>query len=300
MRFFMSTFEEVYKIYPNVVKYLDHGFVVLTDSMGNDSSIAESARVSYGGDRKTRTVQEDTNLIRYMMRHRHTSPFEMVELKFLLKIPIFVMRQHIRHRTASVNEYSGRYSVMSDEFYLPELNRLQGQSTDNKQMSSGQLDWKTANGIDTFLRDCYAMSYDGYKACLDMGLSRELARIQLPVANYTELYWKIDLHNFLHYAGLRDDPGHAQDEIVQLAQIMYGMVKKVVPIACQAYEDYRKNAVTFSALELESLVELFDEEFYKEGAIDEFLMEYPCRLRGREVAEFKHKLQSIIRGRSND
>lgn len=210
------------------------------------------------------------------------------------------MRQHIRHRTASVNEYSGRYSVMSDEFYLPEADRMQGQSTDNKQMSSGQLDWDVANDIDTNLRDVYAHAYHGYTTCLEKGLSRELARIQLPLANYTELYWKIDLHNFLHYAGLRDDPGHAQYEIVRLAQIMYEMVRKVVPIACQAYEDYRKNAVTFSALELEVLAELFDEEFYKEGVLDEFLMECPFRLRGREVAEFTHKIKSIIRGRSNE
>lgn len=224
----------------------------------------------------------------------------MVEFRFHLKIPVFVMRQHIRHRTASVNEYSGRYSVMSDEFYLPEFDRMKGQSKDNKQMSAGQLDWETANSIDTILRDSYAMAYDGYKLCLEKGLSRELARIQLPVANYTELYWKINLHNFLHYAGLRDDPGHAQHEIVQLAQIMYGMVKKVVPISCQAYEDYKKNAVTFSALELEVLAELLDEEFNKECVIDEFLMECPFRLRGREVTEFKHKIQSLIRGRSND
>jgi thymidylate synthase (FAD) len=189
---------------------------------------------------------------------------------------------------------------MSNEFYLPETIRMQGQSTNNKQMSSGQLDWNVANDIDTILRDIYAHAYHSYTTCLEKGLSKEIARIQLPVANYTELYWKIDLHNFLHYAGLRDDLDHAQNEIVQLAQIMYSMVKKVVPITCQAYEDYRKNAITFSALELEVLVELFDEEFYKEGAVYEFLEECPFRLRGREVTEFKHKIQSIIRGRSND
>lgn len=139
---------------------------------------------------------------------------------------------------------------MSDEFYLPEADRMQGQSTDNKQMSSGQLDWDVANDIDTNLRDVYAHAYHGYTTCLEKGLSRELARIQLPLANYTELYWKIDARNFLHYVKLRDDPGHAQYEIVQLAQIMYEMVKKVIPITCKAFEDYEFNSMTFSEQEL--------------------------------------------------
>lgn len=210
------------------------------------------------------------------------------------------MRQHIRHRMASTNEYSGRYSVMSNEFYLPELERMQGQSTDNKQMSSGQLDWEYANEIDGVLRDSYQHAYSSYDRCLDLGLSRELARIQLPLSNYTELYWKINLHNFFHYIGLRDDPSHAQFEIAELARLMYQMVKKVVPASCQAFEDYRKNAMTFSALELEALVEMFDDEFYKEGIVQTFIEECQFRLRGREVTEFLHKIQSLIRGRPND
>jgi thymidylate synthase ThyX len=200
----------------------------------------------------------------------------------------------------SINEYSGRYSVMSNEFYLPEADRMQGQSTDNKQMSSGQLDWEYANEIDGVLRDSYQHAYSSYDRCLDLGLSRELARIQLPLSNYTELYWKINLHNFFHYIGLRDDPSHAQFEIAELARIMYQMVKKVVPASCQAFEDYRKNAMTFSALELEALVEMFDDEFYKEGIVQTFIEECQFRLRGKEVTEFIHKIQSLLRGRSND
>jgi thymidylate synthase (FAD) len=177
---------------------------------------------------------------------------------------------------------------------------MQKQSSDNKQMSDGQLDWNTANAIRTLMKDSFELSYNGYDQCLNLGLSRELSRIQLPLANYTELYWKIDLHNFLHYVGLRDDAEHAQYEIVLLAQIMYDMVKQVAPIACSAFEDYRKNAMIFSSLELEALAEMFDEELYKDTSIDVFLAECPSRLRGRELTEFKQKIKSILRGRSND
>jgi thymidylate synthase (FAD) len=199
----------------------------------------------------------------------------------------------------SLNEYSGRYSEMSDEFYFPEIVRLQKQDTVNKQMSAGELSKKDAFQCGMLISDVFAKAYDGYKDCLSLGLSRELARIQLPVANYTELYWKIDIHNFFHYVSLRDDPGHAQREIVELAQIMYRMVKSHVPLCCEAFEDYKKNAVTFSALELEVLSKLLDEEFYKEGTLDGFLMECPFRLKGREVNEFKQKIQTIIRGARN-
>lgn len=172
---------------------------------------------------------------------------------------------------------------MSDEFYLPEADRMQGQSTDNKQMSSGQLDWDVANDIDTNLRDVYAHAYHGYTTCLEKGLSRELARIQLPLANYTELYWKIDLKNFLHYVKLRIDSSHAQHEIVLLAQIMYGMVRKVVPIACQAFEDYELNSITFSGPELMLLASMITDENRSKNDT----------LSTREKNEFNEKLKRM-------
>lgn len=254
-----------------------------------------------GGNTVVRTTAENTHLIRYMMRHHHTSPFEMAELRFHLKIPVFVMRQHVRHRTASINEYSGRYSVMSDEFYLPETDRMQGQSTDNKQMSSGQLEWGVVNEIDTIMRDEFANAYHSYNRCLELGLSREIARIQLPLANYTELYWKIDLHNFFHYIGLRDDPSHAQAEIVKLAQIMYGMVKKKFPVSCQAFEDYKKNAVTFSSIEMKVLLDLLDSACHHDTQFKNHIFDASHHnLRGRELEEFKQKIFQKFEDTTNE
>lgn len=504
----MTTFEEIREVYPETVKYLDYGFVSLVDVMGNDKSIADSARISYGQNKKNKTVDEDRNLIRYLMRNRHTSPFEMClrgdtyvnhysegktkikqiaeifnkedfaslpviksvnengeiveakikhcyktgvkpiyrvtidgffkkfidvtnnhpfktpngyktllelkagddilmagvfetvfelwmsgiparkiakhvsisvndvynikhllklpkreykrscnqnsvciidnnyidqnrpkkpsngcvdktyirkilsieylceeevydlevdneyhnfvanqfvvhncEFKFFLKMPIFVMRQHIRHRMCSINEYSGRYSVMSDEFYHPEMKRLQKQSSDNKQMSDGQIDSDVANQLDAILQESYNNSYNNYKECLENGLSREIARIQLPLANYTECFWKIDAHNFLHYVKLRDDPAHAQNEIVQLAQIMYRLVKKYIPITCQAFEDYQKNAITFSALEIQMFKSLLKDDVHLNEYFDS--NSFSTNLSKREIEEFKQKINLI-------
>ena len=190
------------------IKVLDKGFVRLVDVMGNDSSIVQAARVSYGVG--TKTVNEDRGLIRYLLRHKHTTPFEMVEFKFHIKLPIFIARQWIRHRTANVNEYSGRYSEMKDEFYLPDVEQLRHQSTLNKQArSEEQLDNQVSLEIQEMMQDTQESLYNEYKDLLDKNLAREIARINLPLSNYTEWYWKIDLHNLFHFLRLRIDD-HAQ------------------------------------------------------------------------------------------
>lgn len=234
----------------NYIPVLDSGFVGLVDVMGDDALIARAARVSYGAG--TKTVREDTGLIRYLMKHEHTSPFEMVEFLFHIKMPIFVARQHIRHRTASVNEYSGRYSEMSSEFYLPEKHRLQGQDQVNKQGSAGQLDSFDQTDIWEQMQRHQAESLRLYKKLLEpratsngQSLSRELARLVLPVSNYTEMYWKIDLKNLLHYVRLRDD-AHAQWEIQQYGQALAHFVKQRCPIAYQAFQDYMQSSRVLS------------------------------------------------------
>ena len=222
------------------------GFVKLLDVMGDDEEVENSARISYGEG--TRKVNQTRNLIRYLMRHKHTSPFEMCEVKFHLKLPIFIMRQLVRHRTANLNEYSGRYSVMSDEFYLPEGDYLAKQSTTNKQ---GRGEVLENTGL---LHFEFNRIYDGasmaYQVLLEHELSREVARALLPVANYTECIWKIDLHNFFHFVKLRAD-SHAQREIRDYADAMYELVKPNFPICCEAFEDYMMDAVTFSRKEME-------------------------------------------------
>jgi len=226
------------------------GFVKLLDVMGDDEEVENSARISYGEG--TRKVSQTRNLIRYLMRHRHTSPFEMCEVKFHLKLPIFIMRQLVRHRMANLNEYSGRYSVMSDEFYLPEGDYLAKQSTTNNQ---GRGEPLTNKGS---LQFEFNRIYDGasmaYQVLLEHELSRELARAVLPVANYTECIWKIDLHNFFHFIKLRSD-SHAQREIRDYADAMYKLVKPNFPICCEAFEDYDQDAVTFSKQEMEIIKE---------------------------------------------
>ena len=222
------------------------GFVKLLDVMGDDEEVENSARISYGEG--TRKVNQTRNLIRYLMRHKHTSPFEMCEVKFHLKLPIFIMRQLVRHRTANLNEYSGRYSVMSNEFYLPEGDYLAKQSTTNNQGRGEPLE---SQGL---LQFEFNRIYDGasmaYQVLLEHELSREVARALLPVANYTECIWKIDLHNFFHFVKLRSD-SHAQREIRDYADAMYELIKPNFPICCEAFEDYGQDAVTFSKQEME-------------------------------------------------
>ena len=222
------------------------GFVKLLDVMGDDEEVENSARISYGEG--TRKVNQTRNLIRYLMRHKHTSPFEMCEVKFHLKLPIFIMRQLVRHRTANLNEYSGRYSVMSNEFYLPEGDYLAKQSTTNSQ---GRGEVLEQQGL---LQFEFNRIYDGasmaYQVLLEHDLSREVARALLPVANYTECIWKIDLHNFFHFVKLRSD-SHAQREIRDYADAMYELVKPNFPMCCEAFEDYIQGATTFSKQEME-------------------------------------------------
>ena len=224
----------------------EHGFVKLLDIMGNDEEVENAARISYGeGTRKT---SQTRNLIRYLMRHKHTSPFEMCEVKFHLKLPIFVMRQLVRHRTANLNEYSGRYSVMSDDFYFPKGKNLKPQSTTNKQgREDGEL--RNPGEIEFEIFRIYDGAKNAYHNLLDWDLSRELARIVLPVSNYTEVIWKIDLHNFFHFYRLRGD-AHAQDEIQHFANAMWQLVEPHFPICCEAFTDYMLEAKTFSKKEM--------------------------------------------------
>jgi thymidylate synthase (FAD) len=244
------------------VPLLDHGFVGLVDHMGNDAAVVQAARVSYGEG--TKQVSDDRNLIRYLMRHKHTTPFEMCEVKFHIKVPIFVMRQLVRHRTASINEYSARYSVMTDEFYIPELNQIAPQSTLNKQGREEFDGWDTAQRQDyqhAFMR-AYNNSFKDYEYLLGKdgdGVARELSRMVLPVGGYTELYWKANMKNFLHMVRLRADP-HAQWEIRELANAMYNLVKALFPQVCEAFEDYEQHSVTCSRMEVDLIKRLLSEE----------------------------------------
>ena len=234
---------------------LDKGFVYLVDYMGGDASIVQAARVSYGIG--TKTVHEDRGLIRYLMRHQHTTPFEMVELKFHVKMPIFVARQMIRHRTANVNEYSGRYSVMPDEFYVPSPEDVSVQSQTNRQGGGEQVDAERAREVIEIIEREQREARDGYEQMLEWDIRRELARVNLSVAQYTEWYWKNDLHNIFRFLQLRLDD-HAQYEIRVFAEAMAKIVKAVAPIAWEAFEDYQLRSARFSALELEALRTLLD------------------------------------------
>lgn len=226
---------------------LDHGFVRVIDYMGNDSSIVQAARVSYGNG--TKKLNQDRGLIRYLLSHWHTTPFEMCEIKFHIKLPIFVARQIIRHRTANVNEYSGRYSVMDKDYYLPSLDNLAAQSKTNKQGRSELLDDEEASRALDILKGDSEQAYRHYEELLNenafgeiihpdkKGLARELARMNLPINYYTQWYWKIDLKNLLHFLYLRTD-SHAQFEIQEYARCMEMVVKEWVPITWQAWKDY--------------------------------------------------------------
>ncbi len=223
---------------------LDHGFVRAVDYMGDDAAVVQAARVSYG--RGTKKVSEDRGLIRYLMRHRHTTPFEMCELKLHVKLPIFVARQWIRHRTANVNEASGRYSILDREFYLPRPEDLAVQSPNNKQGRGEVLSVDAAAEVLHLLRRDAEQCYDTYERLLDdHRLARELARMNLGVNYYTQWYWKIDLHNLLHFLSLRIDP-HAQYEIRVYGEAMAGLVRDWVPFVWEAFEDYRVGAATLS------------------------------------------------------
>lgn len=266
-------------------KLLDKGFVRLIDVMGSDEAIVQAARVSYG--KGTKSVSEDRGLIRYLMRHRHTSPFEMVEFKFHVKLPIFVARQWIRHRTANVNEYSGRYSEMKNEFYLPELEQVRKQSIQNKQgRSEDTLDETAADSIVKKMSNIQSMLFEEYENLLDKELARELARINLPLSTYTEWYWKIDLHNLFHFLKLRLDE-HAQYEIRVYAETIAEIVKPFAPLAYEAFEDFVLKSISFSGIELKVLKGLLCNKDITEQ--DMALL----GLKGREVKEFLSKLEKI-------
>ncbi|MBO6037675.1 MAG: FAD-dependent thymidylate synthase [Acetobacter sp.] len=224
---------------------LDHGFVTVVDYMGDDAAICQAARVSYG--KGTRSVSDNRNLINYLMRHRHTSPFEMCVLKLHLKMPLFVARQWVRHRMASINEYSARYSVLDKEFYVPEEGVICTQSANNKQGRGEQISPKKAREVAERLAREAQQSYHTYEQFLgeEYSLARELARINLPLSMYTQFYWKIDLHNLFHFLTLRCE-GHAQYEIREYAHVILRIVESWVPLSFAAFKDYRLNAVTFS------------------------------------------------------
>ena len=233
---------------------LDHGFVRVIDYMGDDAAICQAARVSYG--KGTRSVQNDEGLIRYLMRHWHSTPFEMCEVKFHVKLPVFVARQWIRHRTANVNEYSARYSILDREFYIPRAEHLAAQSTQNNQGRGEVLQGDEAQRVLDLLREDAMRSYDHYESMLSQdgqqGLARELARMNLPANIYTQWYWKVDLHNLLHFLRLRAD-SHAQYEIRAYADLMCDIVADWVPAAFAAFRDYRMDAVSLSAQGAEAL-----------------------------------------------
>lgn len=265
---------------------LDHGFVRLVDYSGGDQRIVQSARVSYGEG--TKTVRQDRGLIRYLLRNRHTSPFEQVSFTFHVKLPIFVARQWVRHRTARLNEISGRYSILKDEFYVPHGTVVAPQAQDNKQgRSTEPFDDTTRDRIIATLREDQGRAAATYHQLLEENLARELARINLPVSTYTEWYWQIDLHNLFHFLELRLDP-HAQYEIRAYATVMLDMARRVAPLATEAFEEYIVGAVTFSRREfalVQHLLEEVPEERRGRAAGD-------VGMDSRETERFLEKLRS--------
>ncbi|AWY09380.1 thymidylate synthase [Ruegeria phage vB_RpoP-V13] len=234
----------------NAVQVLDHGYVALVDVMGTDDDIAEAARLSYG--RGTKKARDNSGLIRYLYSHAHTSPFEMVEMKFQMRLPIFVMRQWVRHRTANLNEYSGRYSVMPRMWYTPEPEQIMGQDTVNKQGSSGGLQPIVQETVQRMIWEQANQCFNTYEEMLAMGVSREMARIVLPLNTYTEIMWKMDLNNMLKFLWLRDD-SHAQPEIQAFAKVIAQMVEDNFPKTYAAYKESRES-ITLSKRELLAII----------------------------------------------
>ena len=259
------------------IEVLDHGFIRVIDYMGDDSSIVQSARVSYG--KGTKKISNDKGLIKYLMRHRHSTPFEMCEIKFHIKLPIFIARQWIRHRTANVNEYSARYSILDKEFYIPSAENLAAQSAINNQGRGDALSDDEASNVIQILKKDAEQTYSNYETLLNessegniideskSGIARELARMNLTLNTYTQWYWKIDLNNLLHFLALRADD-HAQYEIRVYADAMLDIVKKWVPLTYEAFEDYRIGGTELSAKEVNLMRKLLKGEkvsFEEEG-----------------------------------
>ena len=274
---------------------LSHGFVVLVDYMGNDAAIVQAARVSYG--QGTRTLRDDRGLLRYLMRHRHTTPFEMVELKFLVRLPIYVARQWVRHRMASVNEYSARYSVIPDEYEVPLPDDVRKQSSRNRQ---GRAEALPATTVEQFRQDVERLSseaYAAYEKALAAGVARETARIVLPVSFYTQWYWKTDLHNLFHFLELRLD-AHAQEEIRRFAAVLGELARAVAPVAYEAFEDFQLGSLRLSRKELQAVRALFDGKTPPEACLAAGLpltKEDGTPMKTGEGVEFLEKLEQVRR-----
>ncbi len=261
------TVPELEEIMFKPLPVLDHGFVRIIDYMGDDAAIVQAARVSYG--KGTTKVSDDAGLLNYLLRHRHSTPFEMCEIKYHIKLPIFIARQWIRHRTANVNEYSARYSVLDREFYIPDQVNLATQSQSNRQGRGEVLEGKEAAAVLDLLRDDAENNYNHYVEMLNEdesghiidesrdGLSRELARMNLTLNTYTQWYWKIDLHNLLHFLSLRADE-HAQYEIRVYAEAIMETVKRWCPITYDAFIDHRVNSVTLSGKAIQVVKKMID------------------------------------------
>lgn len=269
---------------------LDHGFVRVVDYMGNEAAVVQAARVSYGMGLDT--PKRDRSLLRYLMRHAHTSPFEMVEIKLHVKLPVFVARQWIRHRTASVNEISGRYTQLPEEFYLPDLDQLMQQSQDNKQGRGERLSEEDGRDVRNMMEAAGRMDFTRYRGFISAyDLAKELARINLPLSTYTEFYWKIDLHNLLHFLKLRLHD-HAQYEIRAYAQPIWNVVQNWLPNIADAFEDYCLNSYTFSEPEIEFLRDMLatvDPSRIGSG-VDKLYVDGSSK---REVAELLKQLEIV-------
>ena len=257
---------------------LNKGFVRLVDYYGGDQRIVQSARVSYGEG--TKTVSQDGALIDYLLRHQHTSPFEQVVMTFHVKMPIFVARQWVRHRTGRMNEVSGRYSIMKDEFYVPAEDKVSPQSTDNKQgRATEAFDKDTADKIISKLEEGQKAAYESYNELIDSGLAREIARINLPLSLYTEFYWEMDLHNLFHFLKLRLD-SHAQYEIRVYAEVILEICKKVAPMATESFINHMNQGVTFSGEEMQALRDVMEGK--------------PNPLEGKKLDRFNEKIRTGV------
>lgn len=285
-----NTFEQMKQHNPDTLKYLDKGFVTLLETMGSDHDIEYAARMSYGAG--TRTINDTRTLLRYLMRHWHTSPFEMGVVRFHVKVPIFIARQLMRHRTFSFNELSGRYSLLETGSYLIDKKRCNPQSETNKQCSDTAQQLKNPDWVQSVIDTNDKSSKLAYDDLIDAGLARELARGVLPLNTYTEIVFNADLKNFMHFLKLRIDPNHAQAEIVELANLMYDLLKKTnkFDLTLDAFENYHYHGDNFSFYEMQILKRLLINPEVKEKVIS-MLPDYDGFLSKREIQEFKDKLQ---------
>lgn len=254
---------------PNYHRIFEHGFVAIKDVMGSDAAIVEAARCSYTNE--TKVTRTDRQLIRYLFRNFHLTPFEMCEVKFHIRAPIFVVRQIARHRTANTNEESGRYSVLRDDFYVPELGAIKPQSQNNKQGRDGEFSREEQNWLQQVIKTSGQESFEDYRNLLQDGVARELARVVTPVSTFTSFYWKMDLRNLLHFLALRTD-SHAQYEIREYANLMVHLVQPLFPDTFEAWEDYQRQAKTFSRMEmgiLKMILRRHDAQNYLNGLIED-------------------------------